>query len=66
LIDTRAFALAGQKLTYYTIKLTIYKFSAAKRLADNIIESLVLDFEPKTKYTKRYQGLLQYRLPCWY
>jgi hypothetical protein len=52
LIDTRAFALVGQKLTYYTIELIMHKLSAVKRLADDVVEGLVLDFELKTKCTK--------------
>jgi len=63
-MDKRAFALTGQKLTYYAIKLTMRKLSAAKRLANNVAEGLVLDFEPKTECTKGCQGPLQYSLPC--
>jgi hypothetical protein len=52
LIDRRAFALVRQKLTYYAIELTMRKLSAAKRLADDVTEGLVLNFKPKTECTK--------------
>lgn len=64
LMDRRAFALAGQKLTYYAIELTMCELSAAKRLADDVVEGLVLDFEPKTKCKRGCQGPLRYSLPC--
>jgi hypothetical protein len=63
-MDKRAFTLVGQKLTYYAIELTMRKLSAAKRLADNVAEGLVLNFEPKTECTKGCQGPLRYSLPC--
>ena len=53
LMDRRAFALTGQKLTHYAIELTMRELSAAKRLVDDIAEGLVLDFKPKTECTKR-------------
>ena len=52
LMDRRAFALVGQKLTHYAIELTMRKLSAAKRLADDVTEGLVLNFKPKTECTK--------------
>lgn len=66
LMDRRAFALAGQKLTHYAIELTMRELSAAKRLANDVAEGLVLDFEPKTECIKGCQGPLQYGLPCWH
>ena len=53
LMDRRAFALIWQKLTHYAIKLTMHELSVAKRLVDDIIEGLILDFEPKIECTKR-------------
>jgi hypothetical protein len=52
LMDKRAFALIKQKLTYYAIKLTMHKLFAAKRLANDVIKGLVLNFKLKTKCTK--------------
>jgi hypothetical protein len=63
-MDRRAFALVGQKLTYYAIELTMRELSAAKKLANDVAEGLVLDFKPKAECTKGCQGPLRYGLPC--
>ena len=52
LMDKRAFALIRQKLTYYAIELTMHKLSVVKRLADDVIEGLVLNFKLKIECTK--------------
>lgn len=52
LMDNLAFALVGQKLTYYAIEITMRELSAAKRLADDVVEGLEVDFEPKKMFTK--------------
>ena len=64
LMDTKAFAHVGSKLTHYAIEMAMRELSAAKRLVDQVAEGWALDFELKKPCTKGCQAPLRYGIPC--